>query len=539
MSTIVTRSGKGSPLTHVEVDANFTNLNTDKIQSGNTVAALTITSATINGGAVNATTIGATTASTGAFSTLSATGVTTVQAGSVSAPAITTTGDTNTGIFFPAADTIAFTEGGVEAMRIDSSANVGIGLTSYTGKLAVNGVIATYASTDNNYRGSIDVESGNFRFTAPPYASNPTPITFCTGTSSTERMRIDTSGNVGIGTSSSGSKLDISGANAGSVLSSRILNTSTNASSDSQQFIYVNGASAGDAYTTWTVGGVQSWSSGVRNSDSDKWYLSAGSSLATTPAMVVDTSGNVGIGTSSPSQKLDVKGNQRLIGDSAYILWRNTADSASSGVIQFPSASAATIGTYVNQAMLFQTNDSERMRITSGGNLIIGGSTGAGGKLEVRDSYIRSFNGNSSQGTGYVASDGAGNEWHFGRNTDNGYYYVVRQTGTGMYMNTNSWVATSDIRAKENIAPLENSLSKVLSLNPVRFTFKKDGMADVGFIAQEMFEHIPDAVDKPEDENEMMGISKEKIIPFLVKAIQEQQALITNLTTRLNALEGK
>jgi hypothetical protein len=52
MSTIVTRSGKGSPLSHVEVDANFTNLNTDKIQSGNTVAALTITSATINGGAI-------------------------------------------------------------------------------------------------------------------------------------------------------------------------------------------------------------------------------------------------------------------------------------------------------------------------------------------------------------------------------------------------------------------------------------------------------------------------------------------------------
>jgi hypothetical protein len=47
MSTIVTRSGKGSPLSHVEVDANFTNLNTDKIESGNTVAALTITSATV------------------------------------------------------------------------------------------------------------------------------------------------------------------------------------------------------------------------------------------------------------------------------------------------------------------------------------------------------------------------------------------------------------------------------------------------------------------------------------------------------------
>ena len=53
MSTIVTRSVKGSPLTHNEVDANFNNLNTDKIQSGNTVAALTITSATINGGSIS------------------------------------------------------------------------------------------------------------------------------------------------------------------------------------------------------------------------------------------------------------------------------------------------------------------------------------------------------------------------------------------------------------------------------------------------------------------------------------------------------
>jgi hypothetical protein len=73
MSTIVTRAGKGSPLTHTEVDNNFTNLNTDKLQSGDTAASLVITSADINGGAIDGTTIGASTASTGAFTTLSAT----------------------------------------------------------------------------------------------------------------------------------------------------------------------------------------------------------------------------------------------------------------------------------------------------------------------------------------------------------------------------------------------------------------------------------------------------------------------------------
>ena len=69
MSTIVTRAGKGSPLTHNEVDANFTNLNTDKVEK---------TSAAITGGTINGTTIGATTTASGKFSTLEATGTSTL-----------------------------------------------------------------------------------------------------------------------------------------------------------------------------------------------------------------------------------------------------------------------------------------------------------------------------------------------------------------------------------------------------------------------------------------------------------------------------
>lgn len=100
------------------------------VGSGKTLAVAGTLTVTGAASTIDATAIGATTPDTGAFTTLSATGVTTVQAGTAAAPAITTSGDTNTGIFFPAADTIAFTEGGAEAMRIDSSGNVLINTTS-------------------------------------------------------------------------------------------------------------------------------------------------------------------------------------------------------------------------------------------------------------------------------------------------------------------------------------------------------------------------------------------------------------------------
>jgi hypothetical protein len=192
----------------------------------------------------------------GSFTTLSATGVTTVQAGTALLPAITTTGDTNTGIFFPAADTIAFTEGGAEAVRINSSGNVGIantlslsnpvgGTTTFADPdgSTVDGYLRIGNETATTNRNSVleligygasaggIAGGGAIIFTNTRYGSSSSPsfsqmaaitgkrdgagtglLKFWTGTTTAlvERMRIDSSGNLGIGVTPA-VKLDVLG----------------------------------------------------------------------------------------------------------------------------------------------------------------------------------------------------------------------------------------------------------------------------------------------------------------------------------------
>jgi len=148
------------------------------------------------------------TGSDGSFTNISVSGVASFADGTVSLPAITNIGDTNTGIYFPAADTIAFSEGGTESMRITSAGNVGIGTSSPAEQLTVNAasraaILAT-GGTVANYFTADSASGGGFVGTGSSH-----PLSFIT--SSAERMKIDSSGNVGIGTSSPAQKLHVNG----------------------------------------------------------------------------------------------------------------------------------------------------------------------------------------------------------------------------------------------------------------------------------------------------------------------------------------
>ncbi len=114
----------------------------------------------------------------------------------------------------------------------------------------------------------------------------------------------------------------------------------------------------------------------------------------------------------------------------------------------------------------------------------------------------------------------------------------------------NAWNTYSDKRIKSNLRSIPYGLNEILELNPLAYfqhhsttinnklVIEPEGANSIGFIAQEVFPLIPEAVTKPEDEtNQLWGMSYEKLIPVLTKAIQEQQVIIEELRSRLEKLE--
>jgi len=285
-----------------------------------------------------------------------------------------------------------------------------------------------------------------------------------------------------------------------------------------------------------TINGTSTGSGGLISTGDDSGILNIQTNETT--AITVDTSQNVGIGTSSPSYKLHVVSNSAstplLIdgGTNTYFGIKNSSQTAYLGA--------------VGTVMYFENNGSERMRIDSSGNLLVGTTTALG-----RVTIVSSGTQNN-----LVTSTG-GTEWGislFNQNAGTQYYQVFRYgtsgsnvvTGSIQGNNTNTTYATSsDYRLKENVKPMQNALAIVTKLKPCTYTWKVDGSDGQGFIAHELAEVVPecvvgekDALDK-DGNPDYQGVDTSFLVATLTAALQETKALLDTQAETINALTAR
>ena len=269
-----------------------------------------------------------------------------------------------------------------------------------------------------------------------------------------------------------------------------------------------------------------------------EWYTAAsgtaGNAITFTQAMTLDASGNLILNDTSRigSARLSLAVNASTENMLAFKTTTNGEISALRGLNSSGSEVVALNYDTTNSAMLFRTASTERARIDSSGNFLVGTTS----------------NPNSCQiAIGPTASNGISIESNstsvvmsqlLFRNP-NGIVGSVSTAGS-----LTSFNVSSDYRLKNTIAPMTGALAKVALLKPCTYKWNADGADGEGFIAHELAEVCPNAVTGEKDAVDKdgnikpQGIDVSFLVATLTAAIQEQQSLITQLTARITALES-
>jgi hypothetical protein len=415
--------------------------------------------------------------------------------GSAATPAIRGT-DANTGIFFPAADTIAFSEGGVESMRIDASGNVGIGVTpsawgsskglqvgTLTSLADISGISVFgcnyYYNGTNNIAIGTSAASRYYQTSGEHYWQTAGAGSAGRTLSFTTAMTLDASGNVGVGVTPSAWNSAYKALEIGN--SFGIIGGSLSADLYYNAFLNSGG---NFIYKATTSASAYSLAAGQH-----RWYTApsgtAGNTISFTQAMTLDSSGN--------------------------LLVNNT-----SGSVSGPGTGQAVI------------------------------ACSTSGKFALS---MTNTNASGAYGLGISSQTGENIYLYY-----QGTYKGLVSTSAG----GTTYGTISDYRLKEKVQPMIGALEAVAQLKPCTYTWKEDGLFGQGFIAHELAEVCPQAVvgEKDaietytdEDGNEQtrpkyQSIDTSFLVATLTAAIQELKVLvdtqantITTLTDRITALE--
>lgn len=263
-----------------------------------------------------------------------------------------------------------------------------------------------------------------------------------------------------------------------------------------------------------------------------------------------NSSGNLGIGTSSPTQRLHVFSSVAEVATLEANF--NSTDNVQlrfkgfSGERWAIGNNVATGGTGVNFDFYDLVASANRVRIDSSGNLLVGTTSAlpSVGKIQVGNGTGRAF---VTAGSSGDVSTEALRIGKFDNNSTTSQLFVrftINNDGAGSgQINANgassaAFGSFSDERLKENIVSLPPQLSNICALRPVEFDYKDGSGHQIGFIAQEMQAVYPDVV-APADDEMLMVTGWSKTEARLVKAIQEQQALIAALQADVAALKGQ
>ena len=401
--------------------------------------------------------------------------------------------------------------------------NVGIGTTSPSEKLTVHSTATAIqtlytTNTQGGYTGYQNLTGGVKGFVG----YGPTLFTgldinnfglrsqggmpFTTGGGNV-RMYINSAGNVGIGTVSPRAALQVAKGISAAVPTPGD-NTACavfgNSTSDNNYGLVLGALGSGTSYI-----------SSQRTNGASTTY-----NLAIQP-----NGGNVGIGTVSPDVTLHISKN--AIGDYLKIGGDNV-DSAR-GLLFTSSTTISTGDTHTinarsgNGVIALATGSVERMRITSGGDVLIGTQG--------------TPNGTSVYGSGFIDSSNERSQLRMASNTTGGLDLVQFYNPNGLIgrIFTNgsatSYITSSDYRLKEDLKDFAG-LDMVSKIPVYDYKWKADESRSYGVMAHELQEVLPDAVSGEKDAEKMQGVDYSKIVPLLIKSIQELKAEIDILKAK-------